>query len=279
MTDVFVSRFRQLGGTLLLAKTVEKIRVENGKATGVDLSTGERLDADGVVAAIHPKVVLGLLKPGDLRPALQERIRTLAETEGIIAVQAGVDKAAHPELDYNIYRLHADSRGMIEDGIFYQIRHGNRQGENLLAIITRSLYQEWQEWENTDTGKRGAAYEEKKMALARELLTKAEGVFGPLKNARILDVFTPLTLRDYVNCPEGSCYGVLRSSRQLMKVATLNNIPVGGLCLAGQNALAPGVLGSIIGSFAAVRQILGHKQFTEVFSPQLSRLDVPAYLC
>lgn len=269
MTDVFVSRFRQSGGSLILNKAVEKIRTENGKVTGVDLSTGETLDADGVVAAIHPKILLELLSPGDLRPAFQERIRTLDETDGVIAVQAGIDAASHVELDYNIYRLHANGQGFIEDGVFYQIRKGNQKGENLLSIITRSLYDEWQPWENTKTGKRGAAYEAKKLAIARDLLAKVEGVFGPLKNAHILDVFTPLTLRDYVNCPEGSCYGVLRSARQLLKVASLNNIPVGGLCLAGQNALAPGVLGSILGSFAAVRQIIGQKRFAEVFDPQL----------
>ncbi len=269
LTDVFVSRFRQLGGTLVLKKAVTKIRVEKKSVTGVDLSTGEQLKADGVVAAIHPKVLLDLLEQGNLRPALEERIRTLGETEGVIAVQAAVDAAAHPDLAYNIYRLHADAHGFIRDGVFYQIRPGNRRGENLLSIITRSLYRDWQPWENTETGRRGAAYEEKKSALARELLAGAESVFGPLKNARILDVFTPLTLRDYVNCPEGSCYGVLRSAGQLLKIATLNNIPIDGLCLAGQNALAPGVLGSVLGSFGAVRQILGRERFAGEFHPQL----------
>jgi hypothetical protein len=35
------------------------------------------------------------------------------------------------------------------------------------------------------------------------------------------------------------------------------------LCLAGQNALAPGVLGSIMGSFNAVRHIIGAEKFAE----------------
>jgi phytoene dehydrogenase-like protein len=269
MTDVFVSRYRQSGGSLILNQAVEKIRISNGKVTGVNLSNGETLDADGVVAAIHPKILLAMLSPGDLRQTLQERIWTLEETDGVLAVQASVDAAAHPELGYNIYRLSANDCGLIEDGVFYQIRKGDDRGAHLLSIITRSLYEDWRPWENTRTGKRGEDYESKKLALGRDLLVKAEGVFGPLKNARILDVFTPLTLRDYVNCPEGSCYGVLRSARQLLKVSSLHNLPIGGLCLAGQNALAPGVLGSILGSFAAVRQILGQKRFAEEFHPKL----------
>ena len=65
-----------------------------------------------------------------------------------------------------------------------------------------------------------------------------------------------------MNCPEGSCYGVMRSAMQLLKVISLNNIPVPGLCLAGQNSLAPGVLGSILGSFNAAKQIAGTERFT-----------------
>ena len=140
------------------------------------------------------------------------------------------------------------------------MRRGNSNGANLLSIITKSLYSEWSQWENTVSGQRGKDYEEKKMSIARELLQKAQEIFGDLKDARILDVFTPLTLRDYVNCPEGSCYGVMRSSRQLLKIASLNNIPISGLYLAGQNALAPGVLGSILGSFNVARQITGQER-------------------
>lgn len=269
MADVFAARFAELGGSLILNSAVRKINIAAGKVTGISLEKGADLTADAVVAAIHPKTLLGLMEENALRASLRERILTLEETDGVMAVQASVDAAVHAEIDYNIYRLHSDEKGFIEDGIFYQIRRGNDQKTNLLSIITRSLYGDWSSWENTLTGRRGAAYEEKKQAMARELLKKASEIFGPLKNPNILDVFTPLTLRDYGNCPEGSCYGVLRSSRQLLKIASLNNLPIGGLCLAGQNALAPGVLGCILGSFNAVRQLLGDQRFVREFQRQL----------
>ena len=101
------------------------------------------------------------------------------------------------------------------------------------------------------------------MGIAESLLKKAREILGDLKDARILDVYTPLTIRDYVNAPEGACYGIMRSSSQLLKVASLNNFPVPGLCIAGQNAVAPGVMGCLLGSFNAVRQIIGVERFTE----------------
>jgi all-trans-retinol 13,14-reductase len=263
MTEVFVRHFEELGGILILNNGVKKISRSEGKVTGVLLESGTNLPADAVVAAIHPKILLELLEPDALRPSYRQRILGLKETEGVIAVQISVDAAAHPEINHNIYRRHRDENGIIKDGLFYQLRGGNSHGSNLLSIITKSSYSEWNQWKNTVSGRRGKDYEEKKMSIAHNLLKKAEEVFGDLKDARILDVYTPLTIRDYVNAPEGACYGIMRSSRQLLKAISLNNIPIPGLCLVGQNALAPGVLGCIMGSFNAARQIVGIERFAQ----------------
>jgi len=261
MTDVFVRRFQELGGSLILNDGVKKISVAEGKVTAVILESGTALPADAVVAAIHPKILLGLLDENTLRESYRRRILGLKETLGVIAVQVSVDAVAHPEISHNIYRLRKDENGLIEDGVFYQLRGGNSSASNLLSMITKSLYGEWSQWEDTVSGRRGQDYEEKKMSIAQDLLKQAEEIFGDLKDARILDVYTPLTIRDYVSSPEGACYGVMRSSRQLLKVVSLNNVPIHGLCLAGQNALAPGVMGSILGSFNAARQIIGAERF------------------
>jgi all-trans-retinol 13,14-reductase len=263
MADVFTRRFQELGGKLIVNDGCEKIILDEGEVAGVRLASGILLSADAVVAAVHPKILLNLLEPDALKSSYRQRILNLKETEGVVAVQISVDASAHPEIDHNIYQRYADEKGLIKDGIFYQLRQSNDKDVNLVSSFTKSLYSEWSKWENTISGKRGKDYEEKKLSIGQNLLQKANEVFGGLKNARILDVFTPLTLRDYVNCPEGSCYGVLRSSGQLLKIASLSKLPISGLFLAGQNAVAPGVLGTILGSFNAVRQIIGASRFAQ----------------
>jgi hypothetical protein len=57
----------------------------------------------------------------------------------------------------------------------------------------------------------------------------------------------------------------MRSARQLLKVVSLNNIPIPGLCLAGQNAMAPGVMGCVLGAFNAARQIAGSEKYIQKF--------------
>jgi len=262
MTDAFVRRFQQFGGNLLLNDEVEKITLKEKTIAGARLKSGREIAADFIISDIHPKILLPLLPPDTFRLTYRQRILDLVETEGVISVHASVDAAVHPEMAHNIYRLAIDQQGTIQDGVFYQIRRGTNQS-NLLSIITKSLYGEWSPWENTYSGKRPKEYEEKKQKIARDLLRQAEAVFGHLKNAKIVDVFTPLTIRDYINCPEGSCYGIMRSSRQLMKITSVTKMPIEGLYLTGQNVLAPGVMGSLLGSFDVTRKIIGTSRFIQ----------------
>lgn len=261
MTDVLVRRFQDAGGELLLNRTVQKISVEQSAVTGIILASGEHIPADAVVFAIHPKMLLHMLEKNVLRESYRRRLRSLTETESVLGVQVKVDAKRHPEIQHNVYRLRANEKGVIEDGVFYQLRKSRDPAFNLLSIITKSLYEDWHPWEQTDSGRRGHDYDERKMSIAQDLLRKAGRDFGDLSDAEIIDVYTPLTLRDYVNVPEGACYGIKRSSRQLLRAISLNNVSVGGLFLAGQNALAPGVMGCVLGTFNIVRQIIGAGEF------------------
>jgi all-trans-retinol 13,14-reductase len=263
MADVFARRFAELGGQLILGDGAEEILLTSGKVAGLRLQSGETLPAAAVVAAIHPKVLLDLLETDVLKSSYRQRVLGLRETEGVVAVQVSVDAPAYQSLNHNIYRLPTKDQGRSPSGFFCQLRRGNAEGANLLSIISGSSYSEWSRWENSQSGRRGAEYHDKKMNVARNLLREAGAVVGNIRNPVVLDVFTPLTLRDFVNSPEGSCYGVMRSQAQLLKIASLNNIPVAGLYLAGQNAVAPGVLGCILGSFNAARLVAGTKRFMQ----------------
>ena len=134
-------------------------------------------------------------------------------------------------------------------------------------IITKSPYPEWSRWEDTTTGSRGVAYATEKSDRAMRLLRDAEGIFGSLVDARLLDAYTPLTLRDWVGSPEGAPYGIMRSMRQLPALAALSRLAPAGLVFAGQNALSPGILGTLLGSLQVARQVLGPDRFaSEVFA-------------
>jgi phytoene dehydrogenase-like protein len=114
---------------------------------------------------------------------------------------------------------------------------------------------------NTLSGHRGQGYLDAKEEHTAGLIGEAEQIFGSFKDTKVIDIYTPLSMRDWVNSPGGSAYGVLRSSSQMLATALLNRTAVKGLYLAGQNVLAPGVVGTIMGSFSTVKLILGQDEF------------------
>jgi len=269
IADVVSQRFSDLGGQLIVHDAVEKISVKEAKVAGLLLKSGRYLPADAVVAAIHPKTLLELLPTDALKDSFRRRVFSLKETEGVLGAQVVLDADTHPQLHHNVYRLPSKKSGLT-DGFYFQLRRGVGREKSLLSIIAKSLYSDWNQWIGTKSGCRGQEYQKKKMKIAEELVGEAAKILGGIRSHKIIDVFTPLTLRDYVGCPEGSCYGLMRSTNQLLKLASLSNIPVAGLYLAGQNAVAPGVLGSMLGAFHAARQIAGVERCRRKFN-----LDLP----
>ena len=261
MADVFVKRFQDLGGTIQTEAEIDKIIVQDRIVEGVELINGEKLDADIVIGAIHPQVVLKMLPDGAVKPSYKNRIQKLQNTHSVFSVHASVDATVHPEKPYNIFNINTDSVGNVKDLKYYQIRKGGRQDKSLLSILTSGHDEAWSPWKESKSGRRGSEYKNLKREHAGKLLAEASGVLGNFSNLEILDIATPLTMRDWMNSPDGSAYGVLRSSSQTLATAMLNRTAVKGLYLAGQNVLAPGVIGTIMGSFSTVKLILGPEEF------------------
>ena len=180
-----------------------------------------------------------------------------------MAVHALVPASQHPAFAHNLFAIETDAVGDTTDLIYVQLRPSERPDQNLLSLITSGHDSLWEPWRQTLSGQRGDAYLRAKTDFAHRLIAQAEKITGPLSGVRLLDVSTPLTIRDWVNSPNGSAYGVMRSTEQLLSAALLNRSSVRGLFLAGQSVMSPGVLGTIIGSLATVQFIVGPERFRQ----------------
>ena len=263
MADVCARRLASLGGQVRTGDAVARIRTADGGVRGVTMTSGETLDADLVIGAIHPKEIVGLLEPESLKPSYRRRIQGLTDTRAMAAVHALVPANRHPAIAHNLFAIQTDAAGDTRDLIYVQLRPSERPDQNLLSLITSGHEALWDRWQHTLSGRRGDEYLQTKMDFAHSLIAQAEKITGPLSGVRLLDVSTPLTIRDWVNSPHGSAYGVMRSTQQLLSAAMLNRSSVRGLFLAGQSVMAPGVLGTIIGSLATVQFIVGPERFRQ----------------
>ncbi|MGA3083439.1 MAG: NAD(P)/FAD-dependent oxidoreductase [Thermodesulfobacteriota bacterium] len=261
MADVCAQRLASFGGGLRTGEAVVGIRTADGCVRGVTLDSGETLDAAIVISTIHPKRMIELLKPDAVKASYRRRIMGLKDTAGMMAVHALVPADRHPVISHNLFVVQADSNGDVRDLIFLQLRSSGAPGQNLLTMITSGHDELWLAWQQTRSGQRGPDYLKKKQDLAHEIIRKTEKIMGPFHGLEILDVFTPLTIRDWVNSPQGSAYGVMRSNDQMLSAALLNRTSLRGLFLAGQSVLSPGILGTILGSFSTVKFIVGSERF------------------
>jgi len=266
MADVFVDRFMPLGGQIITGDAANTVLVKDRIVAGVRLGSGRELLAPIVIGAVHPKIILGMLPEQAVKPSYRKRITHLKNTHGITAVHVSVDAAGHPSMDHNLFKIQTRPDGNIADMIFYQLRESEQQGRNLLSILLEGQDNLWEKWSGTRTGSRGPDYHEAKNREAEKRIAEAQSLFGSLGDYQILDTYTPLTIRDWVASPQGSAYGAQRSAKQILSAALLNRTAVNGLFLAGQNVLAPGILGTIMGSLVTVKFIIGPKWFKTVFS-------------
>ena len=261
LVNVLVQRFTDLGGRVLCGQAVRRINVRGGHSTGLTLENGEQHDAPLVVGTVQPRVLLNLLGPETVKPSYRRKIMGFTNTHGVFSVNATVPADVHEPLPYNMFSMTADTNGAVNDVIYAQLRPSGQPESLLLTLITGGHDELWRHWEQTRSGYRGDGYGAAKMELAHSLIDKVAPVTGELKGLEVIDTYTPLTIRDWVNSPDGSAYGVMRSHMQMLSAALLNRTAVKGLYLAGQSVMAPGVLGTILGSLVTTKFIVGAERF------------------
>jgi phytoene dehydrogenase-like protein len=253
------------GVKLVVGDGVVAIDVDNQRARGVRLESGSRLEADAVVAAIHPKSMVELLPPEALPEHYRVGIGKLEETAGTLCAVALLDEKFHPAQDFNVYRVRGTPRLGL-DGVYGQVRASGLPGTTRLVALAESPYQDWAPWHHTRTGRRGLDYRAEKMRRAERLLTDLASAIGPLHEPRIVDVWTPLTLRDWVTAPQGGTYGAQHSIRDGLDYLVLSRPPLERLFMVGQNAVAPGLLGVAMGVIRVAGALAGRQAVGELLA-------------
>lgn len=116
--ETLVAITETLGVTFRYESPVARIVIEEGRASGVELADGERIDADLVVANADLPYVYANLLPED--PGALRRLDNLKYTCSTLMFYWGVDKV-YPELDHHNVFLSRDYKASF-DSIFHQHR-------------------------------------------------------------------------------------------------------------------------------------------------------------
>jgi all-trans-retinol 13,14-reductase len=272
---VMAKLFQDRGGELKLNSMVEKIMVENGKATGVRLSDNNIIKAGTVVTTIDPMVALRKLVGDEHLPSKYiERLKNIVMSTSSINIALGLDdkidlEAMDLDYPYNVVSTGLGTSEKLFDGF---IAGDNAFSDDCFhaAVICPSLttgarntitirctpfaINSWIEWRNNDPEK----YKAEKERWADFFINIAEKYFIPglSKHIVIRDIATPATYSRYSGSPTGSLYDMASIVTQFGPKRLPFKTPVENLY---QPKFAHGLYGSMMNGVQMVDMLLDRK--------------------
>lgn len=258
-------RLAELGVTVIKGNAVARLETGGGKKlTHLVLDDGTRIAAEAAICTAHP-VALADMGRDVFRPSYLEYLRSLGETTSAYMLFGIADEKPEclrgrnmflcRDADLaNAFRSNADPG----QGPFYVAsspQPGGDGGKAGIIVVAPGSFDAVREWRDSTVGKRPEAYGRHKEDVVRRVREAVVSLCPDLEGVRFVDSATPLTMRDYLQTPNGGLYGAKHT------VSRFNPMPVTrlpNLWLAGQSVLAPGLMGAMISAFLACGFLVGH---------------------
>jgi phytoene dehydrogenase-like protein len=299
MASRLVEAIRAYGGEVRTRAPVERVRVEGGRAVGVELAKGGGcIEAPIVVSnADLKRTVQELVGEEHFQQATIERVRSFRMSLPLFAVYAGLDvdlTASHlPNTNWWIWPSY-DIEGLYE-----QVERGEMPDEKLAYVTVTSLrdpesghiapdgytnlqvmtlvpadYGQWHVDKGPAEGgryHRDPEYRRRKEALMDELLSAAEGVIPDLrKHVHWKEAATPVTQERFTHSTGGTSYGIEFSTDQMgpMRMGPETDVP--GLFLCGASTPSGhGIANVMLSGVRAAEAALGTELLPSVLAGEV----------
>jgi phytoene dehydrogenase-like protein len=270
---------------------VERILVENGRAVGVRLASGETLRAPLVVSDAGARATFLKLVPDDVPLPFRDELRAIPRSMSHVSLYLGLSRSAaslgvkgenfwlHDELDHD--RMW-DRGGELLSGrapqtyVSFPSMKDPEAKAHTAEIIAGVDSSHFEPWAGTRWMKRGEEYEAVKERIADTLLAAAERRLPGLSGLVVhRELSTPLSTAHFTGHPGGEIYGLPATPDRFAKPWLRARTPVKGLYLAGADALMLGIGGAVMSGVMAAAAIAGPSTFGKL-SAAAGRLPDPA---
>lgn len=248
MAERMTERFQSLGGCLLLRKEVEKILLENGKATGVSFADGTSMQADYVILTADPASFFGKRMDFPM-PKQLEKIYKNPRYQRFSAYQCTFSCALSElpfsgdiifEIPEEYHSLLCTDRLIIRE--FSHEKSFSPEGTNILQTMTFVFEDDAKKFIQLREHDR-EAYHRMKKEMADTIFHLIENQFPQMKGTlRYIDMWTPATYHRFTGSDIGSFMSFALPSKAL-PLCTSNRIEgLSNVILATQWQQSPGGL-------------------------------------
>ena len=223
MIERIEENYRSLGGAIRFNSRVKQIVVRDGRASGVVLDTGERIDADVVVSAADGHGTLfEMLGEQYLDEKTKQRYREWKPFPSYLMVSFGIAREFKGEpgllsilLDDPINIDPQTSLNSVSFRIFnYDPTFAPAGKTAIVSFIATYDYKHWTQLYE----KEAAKYESEKRRIADEIIGLFEKRYpGSKDKIEVVDVATPATVIRHTNNWQGSMEGWLLTPKTRAK--------------------------------------------------------------
>jgi len=242
--------------------------IKNKRVGRLLLASGKEIRADNIVFTINPKSMAEILPRESFPPAFFKRIESFDCTPGFFTVFAALDDSVTPEDSASITSLYPiddidtlSLPGWNKPGAL-AIMHSKSDYSNILTAFEPLYWETVSKWKDSVIGKRPTEYYQWKEDKTEEIISRIIDCFPTYKNKlKLITAATPLTYRDYLYHHHGAAYGI---KQKVDQYNVMGQLRLRNIFIAGQSAILPGVLGTIMASLLVAKSIVGVDEFVKI---------------
>ena len=266
MAELLKEVIETAGGQVHANEEVVRIEVEGREVCRVITKQGNVYHADSYISDVHPDVLLRLVDDKAFPTSFKSRIQSIPETRSCFKVYVKFKEGAFPYVNHTNYCLsdygtkYDISQSEWPNSVMYYTPAVEGQGSyaETMVIIGEMDYEWVKPWEASQVGHRGASYEQWKLQMTEQVLDFMEKIYPDIREkTEFVMASSPLTIRDYYGNKEGSNYGFLRDSHNIMLSQLSVFTKVRNLYLTGQNVNIHGMCGVALTAIQTVEALVG----------------------
>jgi len=268
------------GGKVLIKAEVSEIIVEKGRATGVRLSNGDRIEAKMVVSdagvvntfgrLVSPDVAekagfrakLGEVSPSLAHGCLYLGLKGTSESYRLPKANFWVYPGYDHDANIANYRKDPDAPLPVTYISFPSAKDPDWEkkhpGISTMEAVGFVPYEWFRKWEDTKWMKRGQDYEDLKKRLSERYLENVYRMVPQIQGKIDYQEFsTPLSTRHFSNYAHGEIYGLDHTPARFRLKWLKPKTAIDGLYLTGQDIVSVGFGGALMGGVLTAAAALG----------------------
>ena len=259
-------RFKELGGKIYYNKSIQSIKVENHRATGIMMSDGTIVNADFVISTVDTHVLFHKLLPTKYMPKelkiAYHNTEAYPSTSAFQVAYSAPMSAIEGETVFSDIEPICIGKKIFERMYVKTYAYDDNFIKDGRCVIQTSITQtdeDYEYWKSLTSEE----YHQNKNRIVNEITNRIEKQFPRLKGElEFLDAWTPLTYERYCNAYHGSYMSFVTTpkGKQIRMKGTIKGIK--NLYVAGQWTNSPGGLPVAVasGKFAVQRILKKQKR-------------------